>query len=687
MMRRAWSRCVFGFLLLAGLLRAQQPGMDVNALLSIVRLSDPQVSPDGGTVAFVAQTIDVAANAKHNSIYTVPIAGGDPKLLGVGDRPRWASGGSKIIFDSDRNGSGQIWIMNADGTGAAQLTALASEASDVTVAPDSKHIIFTSEVFPDCGIDGACNKKALDAAKTAPHARIINSLLYRHWTTWQGARRSHLISAVLDTGAGTVSDFKDLTPGNRDVPPFSLGGPDDYVISPNSQEVCFAMNTDEQPASSTNSDLFVTPIGGGDSRKITNNPAADSSPQYSPDGKYLAWRAQQRPGYESDRWRLLVMDRATGAVTVLTDLLDRWVNSFTFSPDSRNIFFTATDRGRQAIQLLPVTGGAIQIAVNGDNTLDDMQLTRDGKTMVFTRQSGSEPVQIMRAASRGGAPVALTHFNDDLLRSHPTQPLEEMSTKGSEDAQIQSFVVKPPGFDPAQKYPAVILIHGGPEGEWGQSWSYRWNEQVFASAGYVVVMPNPRGSVGFGQKFIDDVNADWGGRAYQDIMAVTDAVAALPYVDKDRIAAAGASYGGYMIDWILGHTDRFKCLVSHAGVFDLTSEAEGTEELWFPIWEFGGMPWQNPEMYAKWSPNNYVKDFKTPTLVIHGELDFRIPYTQGLALFTALQMEKVPSRLLVFPDEGHWVLHPQNSLLWYQTVLDWLSTYEKATNDKQGPTN
>jgi dipeptidyl aminopeptidase/acylaminoacyl peptidase len=316
-----------------------------------------------------------------------------------------------------------------------------------------------------------------------------------------------------------------------------------------------------------------------------------------------------------------------------------------------------------------------------------MQLTRDGKTMVFTRQSGSEPVQIMRAASRGGAPVALTHFNDDLLRSHPTQPLEEMSTKGSEDAQIQSFVVKPPGFDPAQKYPAVILIHGGPEGEWGQSWSYRWNEQVFASAGYVVVMPNPRGSVGFGQKFIDDVNADWGGRAYQDIMAVTDAVAALPYVDKDRIAAAGASYGGYMIDWILGHTDRFKCLVSHAGVFDLTSEAEGTEELWFPIWEFGGMPWQNPEMYAKWSPNNYVKDFKTPTLVIHGELDFRIPYTQGLALFTALQMEKVPSRLLVFPDEGHWVLHPQNSLLWYQTVLDWLSTYEKATNDKQGPTN
>ncbi len=671
-------RAIVGLLLAAGFVHAQpSSALDVNALLSIVRLSDPQISPDGATVAFVAQTVDVPANAKHNAIYTVPIAGGEPKLLGTGDRPRWAVGGSKIIFDSDRSGTSQVWMMNADGTAPKQLTTLPTEASGVVVAADDKHVIFTSDVFPDCGIDDACNQKALDAAKSAPRARVINNLLYRHWTTWQGARRSHLISAAMDANAGTLSGFKDLTPGNRDVPPFSLGGPDDYVIAPNSQEVCFSMNTDEQPASSTNSDLFAVPIGGGEARKITTNPAADSSPQYSPDGKYLAWRAQQRPGYESDRWRLLVMERATGTVTVLTDLLDRWIDSFTFSPDSRNIFFTAMDRGRQSIRVMPVTGGAVQVAVSGDNTLDDMELTRDGKTMVFTRQSGSAPVEIMRAASRGGAPVPLTHFNDELLRTHPTQPLEEISTKGSEDAQIQSFVVKPPGFNPAQKYPAVILIHGGPEGEWAQSWSYRWNEQVFAAAGFVVVMPNPRGSVGFGQKFIDDVNGDWGGRAYQDIMAVTDAVAALPYVDKDRIAAAGASYGGYMIDWILGHTDRFKCLVSHAGVFDLTSEAEGTEELWFPIWEFGGMPWQNPDGYAKWSPSNFVKDFKTPTLVIHGELDFRIPYTQGLALFTALQLQKVPSRLLVFPDEGHWVLHPQNSLLWYQTVLDWLNTQDK----------
>jgi dipeptidyl aminopeptidase/acylaminoacyl peptidase len=296
---------------------------------------------------------------------------------------------------------------------------------------------------------------------------------------------------------------------------------------------------------------------------------------------------------------------------------------------------------------------------------------------VFTRQSGSSPVEIMRGSSSGGAPVALTHFNDALFQSHPTKPLEETTTTGPEDTPIQSFIVKPAGFDPKKKYPALLLIHGGPEGEWGQAWSYRWNAQVFAAAGYVVVMPNPRGSVGYGQKFTDDVNGDWGGKPYQDVMAVADAVAAFPYVDRDRMGAAGGSYGGYMIDWILGHTDRFKGLISHAGVYDLRSEAGETEELWFPKWEFSGMPWENPEMYDRWSPSHFVKEFKTPTLVMHGELDFRVPYGQGLQLFTALQMQKVPSKLLIFPDEGHWVLKPQNSALWYRTFIDWMNQWTK----------
>jgi dipeptidyl aminopeptidase/acylaminoacyl peptidase len=407
------------------------------------------------------------------------------------------------------------------------------------------------------------------------------------------------------------------------------------------------------------------------------NPGADSGPLYSPDGKYVGYRAQFRAGYESDRWRLLVLERATGKVTNLTDNLDRWVSGFIWSPDSSKLFFTAEDRGRQPIEYVPVTGGGLRIAVSGDNHLDEMQLTRNGEHIVYTMQSGSQPAEIYRGAASGGPAVALTHLNDAILNSHQLTPLEDFWAEGAEKAQIQSFVVKPPNFDTRRKYPVLMLIHGGPQGAWGQSWSYRWNAQIFAAAGYVVVMPNPRGSTGYGQKFVDDINGDWGGRAFDDIMAVADRLDKLPYADTSRMAAGGGSYGGYMVDWILGHTQRFKALVSHAGVYDLRSEFGATEELWFPLWEFKGTPWDNPEMYVRWSPSQFAKEFHTPTLVIHGELDFRVPYTQGLQLFTALQLQKTPSRLLIYPDEGHWILKPQNSQLWYKTFIDWIDTWTK----------
>jgi dipeptidyl aminopeptidase/acylaminoacyl peptidase len=328
--------------------------------------------------------------------------------------------------------------------------------------------------------------------------------------------------------------------------------------------------------------------------------------------------------------------------------------------------------------LIPVAGGAARMVASGDNELDDMQLTRDGKTMVYTQQNGVSPVEIYRASSSGGTPVALTHLNDQILNTCQLTPLEEFWVDGAEGARVQSFVVKPYGFQPDKKYPVLLLIHGGPQGFWGHTWTYRWNAQVFAAAGYVVVMPNPRGSTGYGQKFIDEINGDWGGRAFDDIMAVADyIVTGMPYADASRMTAAGGSYGGYMIDWILGHTQRFKALISHAGVYDLESEFGATEELWFPLWEFGGTPWDKPETAAKWSPNKYVPDFHTPTLVVTGELDFRVPYNQSLELFTALQMQKVPSKLLVFPDEGHWVLKPQNSILWYKTFIDWMDSWIK----------
>ncbi len=660
--------------LIGPVLAAQMAPFDAQALMQLVRISDPQLSPDGRWVAFSVQSVDVEKDTKPKQIYVVPLAGGMPrKIADSAERPRWSPDSKRIAFVSDRNGSSQIWIMDGDGANAKQITNVSTEAGGVLYSHDGKNLVFTSEVFPECGADDACNKKKLDETNNDKvKARTITGLLYRHWTTWQTARRSHLLVISIEGGAA-----KDLTPGDRDVPPFSLGGPDDYAISPDGTEVCYAMNADAVPATSTNADLFVVPITGGPAKKITVNPAADNSPQYSPDGKFLAYRAQFRPGYESDRWRLMLLDRTSGKLTNLTEPIDRWVESFTWSPDSSRLFFAVEDRGRQYVQFISVNGGAAPIALSGDSYLDDMQLTPDGKTMVYTRRSGTSPMEIFRASSAGGTETALSHLNDGMLSAHQLTALEEVNVEGAENARVHMFIVRPPNFDPQKKYPALMLIHGGPQGAWGHDWTYRWNAQVFAAAGYVVAMPNPRGSTGYGQKFIDDINGDWGGRAYDDIMAATDSVAKLPYVDANRMAAAGGSFGGYLIDWILGHTQRFKALISHAGVYDLRSEAGETEELWFPMWEFSGMPWDNPEMYARWSPSLFVKEFHTPTLVMDGELDFRVPYGQGLQLFTALQLQKVPSKLIVFPDEGHWVLKPQNSLFWYKNFIDWIDTWTK----------
>ena len=667
---------IAGVLLLASTLLAQKQPFDANALLKLSRLSDPQVSPDGRLVAFVVQNIDLDENRKPTSIWIVPVTGGTPHQIthqgSANERPRWSPDSKRIAFVSNRSSTSQIWLMDADGANPKQITNLATEADGVLFAPDGKHLVFTSAVFPDCH-DEACNSQRLAQPKKV-QARVYDSLLYRHWTEWKTDRRSHLFSIDLDGGKHI-----DLTPGDRDVPPFSLGGPDDYAISPDSTEVCFAVKNDPVPATSTNTDLFVVPIGGGEAKQITSNPGGDLSPRYSANGKYLAWRSQLRPGYEADRWRLMVMERSTGNAVSITESVDRSVDSFTWSPDSAYLFYTDVDRGRQHVHMIPAAGGGTREVTTGNVMMDDMQFTPDGKTMIYSQQSGSSPVEIFRASSSGGPPVALTHLNDALLAGYQLTPLEELWVDGSENAKVHTFVVKPPGFQPNRKYPVLFLIHGGPQGEWGEDWSYRWNAQVFAGAGYLVVMPNPRGSIGYGQKFTDDINFDWGGRAYEDIMAVVDYVAGLPYADAEHMGVAGASYGGYMVDWMLGHTDRFRVFVSHAGVYDLRSMAGATEELWFPIWEFQGMPWDNPDMYAKWSPSYFAKQFKTPALVVCGELDFRVPYTQSLQLFTALQLQRVPSKLMVFPDEGHWVLKPRNSAFWYKTVLDWIGEWINKT--------
>ncbi|MBV9180692.1 MAG: S9 family peptidase [Acidobacteria bacterium] len=658
-----------------------------DAMMKLARIGDPQLSPDGKIVAFTVQTVDMINNTKPAHIYVVPVNGGSPQRLtndgNSNTRPRWTPDSKRILFVSDRSNGSQIWSMNADGTDPKPVTNLPTGASGVTPSPDGKLILFTSDVYPACApanatpgvdYDRVCNQTNLDQETAGKmKARVFTSLLYRHWTQYEGKRRQHLL---IQDVTGRV---RDLTPGDLNTPPFSLGGPEAYVFSPDSTQVTYAAKNEPDPATSTNSDLFTVAVAGGEAKRITNNPGADEGPLYSPDGKYLAYRTQIRAGYESDEWRLAVLDLQGGNMNTLTDSLDRWVESYTWSPDSKRIFFTVDDHGTQPLLMMPVSGGAIRTIAQGPTSVGDVQFTTDDKIMIYTEQSGSRPPEINKATSKGGAGIPLTHLNDDIFNQYQLTSLEKISVDAADGTKIESFLVKPPDFNPSIKYPILFAIHGGPEGDWGESWTYRWNAQVFAAAGYVVVLPNPRGSIGYGQSFTDAVNGDWGGRAYDDVMATVDYVSNLPYADKERMVAAGGSYGGYMIDWILGHTDRFKALVSHAGVYDLRSEAGTTEELWFPKWEFQGFPWENAELYEKWSPSSYVKNFKTPTLVTHGELDYRVPIGQGQQLFTALQEMKVSSKMVQFPDEGHWILKPQNSQFWYATVIDWLNSYTKPS--------
>jgi dipeptidyl aminopeptidase/acylaminoacyl peptidase len=674
-----------------------------DVMMGLVRVDDPQLSPDGRLVAFTAQTVDMANNTKPTQIYVTPATGGAPvKITSEGSmntRPRWSPDSKRIFFISNRPnvnspaGATQVWSESVDGTDARPMTALPTGADGVSVSPDGELILFTSDVYPECesphakpGVDYdvLCNKRNQEnEAGGKMKARTYNSLLYRHWTEYRGRTRRHLLIETLNNSFRA----RDLTPGNRDTPPFSLGGMDGYAFSPDSVQVAYVANTEADPSTSTNSDIFLVDAAGGDAKRITTNTGADEAPLFSPDGKSIAYRTQLRGGFESDEWRLAVMDLASGATHTVADQLDRWVSEFVWSADSKRLFFTVEDRGMAPLLMAPVNGAGIKTIVEGSISVGSMHFSRDDRMMIYLEQSASAPPEVKMATSKGGNSIQLTRLNDSILASHQLTPLEKMETEGSDGAKVQSFMVKPPDFDPAKRYPVLFLIHGGPQGAWGETWSYRWNPQVFAAAGYLVVMPNPHGSTGYGQAFTDAVSGDWGGRAYRDIMAIADNVGTLPYVDKNRMAAAGGSYGGYMIDWILGHSHPFKALVSHAGVYDLRSEAGTTDELWFVKWEFKGFPWEAGTVYEQWSPNMFVGNFHTPTLVTQGELDYRVPIGQSQELFTALQERHVPSKLILFPDEGHWILKPQNSRYWYSSVIGWLDKYTKGSGAAAGATN
>ena len=663
-------------------LRAQAPAkhaMAFDDLAAMQRVSDPQISPDGQAVVYTVGTTDMAANRVGRNIWVVSTApGSQPRQLtqtGHDTRPQWSPDGKKIAFLSNRDGATQVYVMAAQGGSAKKITSLSTGADNEKWSPDGRSVAFTSSVYPDCA-DDACNHGRDEAAqKSKVKARLYDHLLYRHWVHWSDGKRSHLFVIAANGGAA-----RDVTAhADYDVPPDERGDANDFSFSPDSQELCFTAVTDRPEAISTNADLFVVPADGGEPKRITTNPGFDGHPAYSPNGRYIAYHSQKTAEYESDRWRLVLYDRASQKHIDLTESFDRSVDEVLWSADSKRIYFTAENEGEKPVYEIAASAGGAPREILKDTYNETLSVSADGSAFAFVRTSLTMPAEVFTSHSDGTGAEQLSHHNAARLAALDMNPPESFWFEGAEGTRVEGMLIRPPHFDASKKYPLLLLIHGGPQGMWTDSWGYRWNEELFAAPGYVAVMINPRGSTGYGQKFTDEITDDWGGKVYEDLMKGTDFVLAkYPFVDAKREAAAGGSYGGYMIDWIATHTGRFKALISHAGVYDKPGMYGATEELWFEEHDMQGTPWTNPESYHKWSPSTYAGDlgkYKTPTLVICGELDYRVPYSQSLEFFTAMQRQSVPSILIVYPDEGHWILKPQNSQLWYKSFSEWLAAY------------
>ena len=704
--------------------------MTFDDMMAMKRLGETAVSPDGKWLAYSVTTVDLAQNTKTPELWLQAIAGGEPMKLAVGQPgdsdPEFSADGKRILWISGREGGQQVWLADFDtATGATsnarKLTAIATGADGPKWSPDGRSVVFLSAVYPDCPVittadfatGNQCNAdrdKALADSKVK--AQIWTQLLYRHWNRYTGDKRSHLFLVSVDTGA-----MRDLNPGDpHDVPPFSLEDSScGCDFSPDSKELAFTENPDPVPAVSISAQIYTLDLTDPAAKpvKVSTSAGGNFNPAYSPDGKYLAWRSEARAGYESDKFRLWLYDREAKSGKDLLPDLDLWVDEFIWT-GAKTVMFASGDRGSGKIFGVNTTDGTLGVMGSGGEFSGLHLITRPcpveakclapssivaaitGVTMppevvsinlpsdssICGSCKGIDRLPLLSGASHHGQ---ITHLNDALLAQLDFPKMEPFWFTAQDGTKVQGFLIRPPGFDPAKKYPLKFLIHGGPQGAWGDMWSYRWNAELFAANGYVVVMINPRGSTGYGQAFVDGVNGDWGGKPFTDLMTGLDyAEQHYSFIDKTRECALGASYGGYMANWVLGHTDRFKCIVSHDGMFDAESAFGSTEEDWFNIWEFKGHPWdyygkpdeQNP--FRKWSPSLYAKNFKTPTLVIHSQLDYRLDVSEGFQLFDTLQLLGVPSKMLYFPDEGHWVLKPQNSQLWWKTVNDWVDEWTKA---------